>query len=501
MGKLKRDSIRGGAVTLMSQAASIVIQLASTVILARLLAPEDYGVIAMVAAVTAFAGLFRDLGLSAASIQKKGLTRAQQSNLFWLNVAMGVLLTVIVAAGAPLVAWFYGRSELKPVTMALSMSFVISSLGSQSGAFLVRQMRFGRKAIAQLSGAIVTLAVAVPFALAGWSYWSLVWGTLAGATVTTLLLFALSPFRPTWPSRGSGVRDMLRFGADVTGFNLVNYFHRNLDNLLIGRYWGADALGLYGRAYALMMFPIHAIRGPIVAVTFPALSRLQNDPKRFLAFVCKASNAIALLSMPIAAFAAVSSESLIVVVLGSKWNEASTIFTCLAIAGFLQPVAAIRGQIMLSTGATRKYLVWGVANAILVSLAFLLGIAWGPVGVAVAYAVATFVIFIPSLVYATRGTVVHPTDILAAIACPAISSVVAALALVVSKTLSNANSHFSIGTLCFDAFLFAFIYLGAYSVTSRGRTDLRHVFDYFKIALERTSSPERQSSTNGSAAS
>ena len=110
---------------------------------------------------------------------------------------------------------------------------------------------------------------------------------------------------------------MLRFGADVTGFNLVNYFHRNLDNLLIGRYWGADALGLYSRAYALMMFPINAIREPIAAVTFPALSRLQSDPKRFVAFVCKASNAIALLSMPIAAFAAVSSESLIVVVLGS----------------------------------------------------------------------------------------------------------------------------------------------------------------------------------------
>ena len=486
--ELKRDTVRGGAVTLMSQAASVAIQLVSTVVLARLLVPEDYGVIAMVAAVTTFAGLFRDLGLSAASIQKKDLTSAQQSNLFWLNVAMGILLTVIVAIGAPLVAWFYSRPELKPVTMALSLSFVINSLGSQSGALLVRHMRFGRKAIAQLSGAVVTLAIAVPLALSGWTYWALVWGTLAGSATTTLLLFVLSPFRPGWPSRGSGVRDMLRFGADVTGFNLVNYFHRNLDNLLIGRYWGADALGLYSRAYALMMFPLHAIRGPINAVTFPALSRLQNDSKRFRAFVCKSSNAIAMLSMPIAAFAAVSSRLLIIVVLGPNWKEASTIFTCLAVAGFIQPVAAIRGQIMLSTGATRKYLVWGVVNAVLVSLAFLLGIAWGPVGVAIAYAAATFAIFIPSLVYATRGSAVQPTDILAAIACPAFSSVVAALALAAKKMLWNTSADFSIGTLCLDMVLFAVVYLGAYFGSSRGRSEMRNAFGYLKIALGRTSS-------------
>ena len=167
MADLKKKSVRGGMVTMVSQAASIGIQLTSTVVLARLLSPEDYGVIAMVMAVTSIAGLFRDLGLSSAAIQKKNLTRAQQSNLFWLNVVMGSLLTTIVAVGSPLVAWFYGKPELTAVTLALSASFLIGSIGTQHGAMLVRNMQFGRKAAATITGSVVSLVIAITLALNG----------------------------------------------------------------------------------------------------------------------------------------------------------------------------------------------------------------------------------------------------------------------------------------------------------------------------------------------
>ena len=336
---LNRKSVRGGAVTMASQAASIVIQLISTVVLARLLSPEDYGIIAMVLAVTTFAGLFRDLGLSAAAIQKKKLTRAQQSNLFWINVAMGSMLTVLVAASSSLVAHFYAKPELFKVTMALSANFVIVSLGTQHGAMLVKRMQFVRKAIATISGSLVTLVVAVTLAFHGYSYWSLVWGNIAGAVITTIWLLVLSPFRPMWLSKGSGVRDMLGFGANITAFELINYFSRNLDKILIGRVWGAETLGLYSRAYSLLMLPITSIRGPINAVAFPAMSKLQDDPKKLRDYYLKVVATIAWLSMPLAAFLFISSELVVALILGEKWVGASASFSWLALAAFVQPTA------------------------------------------------------------------------------------------------------------------------------------------------------------------
>jgi len=419
MAELKRKSVRGGAVTMVSQAISIGIQLASTVVLARLLSPADYGIIAMVTAITSFAGLFRDLGLSSAAIQKDKLTRAQQSNLFWLNVAMGTVLTLIVAAGAPLVVWFYAKPELYWVTVVLSANFLIGSFGSQHGAMLVRNMQFTRRAVATISGSLVTLAVAVTFAFLDYSYWALVWSTLAGATATTILLFIFSPFRPGLMSRGTGVRDMLKFGANITGFELVNYFHRNLDNILIGKFWGTDALGLYSRAYALLMFPISAIRGPINAVAFPAMSKLQNEPAAFRAYYRRITALLALLSMPLTTFLFVASGPVIELALGSPWLGAAPIFSILALTSFIQPVTSLRGLVLLSTQQGRRYFHWGIFNAVCVSIGFLCGIPWGAVGVATAYAIVNYAILYPSLILAFRNTSLTPRDFFIPIVLPA----------------------------------------------------------------------------------
>ncbi len=367
---LKRKSVRGGAVTMLAQACSIIVHLVSTLVLARLLSPDDYGVVAMVLAVTGFAGLFRDLGLSSAAIQKKDLTHAQQSNLFWLNIAMGVFLTLIVSAASPLVGLFYQKPELVSVTCAMSASFIIGAVGTQHGALLVRKMQFGRQAIANISGAIVTLLVAITFSLQGYSYWSLVWGSLAGAFVTTCLLYLLSPFSPGRPSKGSGIRGMLQFGANITGFEFVNYFHRNLDNILIGRFWGPDALGLYTEAYRLLMLPISAIRAPINTVAFPALSRLLEHPEAYRSYYRRVTAVVAFLSMPLCALLFATSRPAIEFLLGKQWLGVAPIFSWLAVTGFIQPVAGLRGLVMLSNQHGKAYLYWGIFNAIFVSIGF-----------------------------------------------------------------------------------------------------------------------------------
>ena len=402
MADLKRKSVRGGAVTLASQGISIAIQLTSTVVLSRLLSPNDYGVMAMVMALTGFAGLFRDLGLSSAAIQKEELTHALQSNLFWLNVAMGALLTLVVAAASPLVAWFYGKPELAVVTFTLSLSFLLGSLGTQHGARLVREMQFARQAVAGILGALIGLVCSITLAFKGFSYWSLVWGNLAGSLATTLLFFAISPLRPGLPSKGSGVRDMLKFGANVTAFDFVNYFARNLDNLLIGRFWGPGPLGLYSRAYSLLMLPINSIRGPINAVAFPALSKLQNEPEAFRNYYLKTTSLIALISMPMAAFFFVAAKPIIHLVLGSQWSGVAPIFSCLALAAFIQPTSGFAGSLLLSLGQGRRYLLCGSFNAVIFSLSFVIGVRWGPIGVAVAYAIGNYVVLYPWLWWAFR---------------------------------------------------------------------------------------------------
>jgi PST family polysaccharide transporter len=456
MTDLKRKSVRGGAITIILQGSTVALQLTSTVILARLLSPKDYGIMAMVLAVTNFAGLFRDLGLSSAAIQKKNLTHAQQSNLFWLNVAMGLLLTILVAAASPLVVWFYGRPELLWVTVALSFSFLIGSFGSQHGAMLVRNMQFGRQGISSIAGALFSLGVSVVLAAKGWSYWSLVWGNLAGAVATTILLLVLSPFRPGWIRVGTGIREMLKFGANVTGYDFVNYFHRNFDNVLVGKFVGAEALGLYSRAYALLMLPISNLRIPISAVGYPALSRLQEQPEAFRTYYCKTVSVLAMVSMPLTAFFFVSSDQIIHLLLGPAWNGVTPIFAILALVAFVQPVVTLWGIVVLSRGMAPRYLHVGVFNSVCCVIGFVAGLPWGAVGVASGYAIATYLGAIPSLAWAFHGTPVRLRDFFAGTARPLTASIIGgAILFAVSRQWSDLPIVLQVGL---SASAFALLY-------------------------------------------
>ena len=420
---LKSKSVRGGMVTLVSQGVSAVIQLASTVILAHLLSPKDFGIIAMVMVVTAFAGLFQDLGLSAAVIQTKELSHAQKSNLFWLNVLVGLVLTLLVAAASPLVAVFYHREELVEVTRALSLTFFLGSLGSQHSAMLEREMQFTRRASATVAGVILTFLVSLALAVSGYSYWALVWGSLSGTICTSLCFVLLSPLRPGLPSRGSGVKSMLQFGAHVTSFNFVNYLSRNLDNILIGRTWGADALGFYSRAYQLLMFPINNLRSPLSAVAFPAMSKLEANSQEYRSYYRGLIRILAMVTMPIVAWMYAASNEVVLITLGEKWLASAQIFSVLAISGFIQPVSSMRGLILLSSGQAKRNFYAGMITAAVVSFAFVVGNFWGPLGLAWAYAAAVWLLLYPMHLFCIRGTSIRSGDLLAVIAVPALASI------------------------------------------------------------------------------
>lgn len=460
MGDITKRSIRGGLVTVGARMVIVFINLASTVVLARLLTPDDFGVLAMVLSVTAFVGVFRDFGLSTASVQRGAqLGPVEASNLFWLNVLVGLALTAIVAAAAPAVGWLFAAPQAVPVTLALSLSFALAGLGNQHAATLQRLMLFHRRALADIVGAALTLAVTVVLAFRGGAYWSLVWGALAGTAATSLLTVALSPLRVQRPRRDPHTRDLLRFGGHVTAFELVNYFHRNLDNVLIGRFWGAEALGLYSRAYQLLMFPITNLRAPINAVAFSAMVHLKDRPQDFRAYYCKVSFLLAMVSMPLVAFLAVAAEEVIALLLGSRWMEVVPIFQVLAATAFIQPVASLRGLVALSAGRSGDYLKLGFINAVAVCTAFAVGLPWGPLGVATGYGIAVYALLWPTLRLTFRGTGICMQDFGRSVAQSAAASVGAGGAVLLASGLLHPFQHLAVVVLCFKLLVFFLTWL------------------------------------------
>lgn len=415
---IKKSSLKGGAITISAQAVTVVAQLLTTAVLARLLTPHDYGLIAMVLSVTAFAGLFKDLGLSAAAIQRKGLSAEQKSNLFWLNSGFGFVLSLAVAGCAPLVVLFYGRPELLWVTYILAANFFLAGVSAQPFAMLTKEMRFGSIATISTLSMFVNFIASICLAVMGYSYWALVWGSIAGNIARLILVFCFHPFVPgPWYFR-VGTRKLLGFGANVTGFNFVNYFARNLDNILIGRFLGTEALGVYSKAYQLLMFPIINLRSPINIVTFPSLSKLQDKPPLVREYYFQSVFVVALLTMPLMAFLHVHAEPIIHIMLGDQWLSATEVFEILAIVGLVQPVVSMRGSLLLSLGMPQRHLRIGTTAAILLSVCFAIGINWGVVGVAWAYVFYTFVAIVPLNIWTTNGTPVHWTDLFRAVATP-----------------------------------------------------------------------------------
>ena len=394
---LKSRSVRGGAVTMITQGCKFVLNMGSTVLLARLLTPQDYGLVGMVATVTGLVGLFKDMGLSTATVQKAEINHAQISTLFWLNVVFSIATMLITAAIAPLIAWFYGEPRLIWITLVSAIGFIFGGLTVQHQALLNRQMRFGALAIIDIVSMLIGVATAIVLALNGAGYWALVLMPLAMGMSSALGVWVMCGWRPGLPVRHSGVSSMLAFGANLTGFGIINYFARNLDNLLIGRYWGAQQLGLYSKAYALLLLPINQINAPIASVALPTLSRLVDSPDRYRQAYLRIVEKLLMLTMPIMVFMIATSDWLVQLLLGSQWGETSRIFALLGIAGLIQPLANSTGWLFMSQDRAHDMFKWGFIGGTTAIVSFVAGLPWGAVGVAASYSLVWICVCMPLL--------------------------------------------------------------------------------------------------------
>jgi O-antigen/teichoic acid export membrane protein len=388
---------RGGIVTLSSQAIKFVLGIVSTVVLARLLTPADYGLVGMVAVITGFVAIFKDLGLSSATIQKADLTESQITMLFWVNVAASAAIMLLTAAIAPLVARFYHEPRLTLITVGYASGFLLGGLSVQHAALLNRRMRFAALAYIDIMSLVAGIVVAIVLASRGAKYWALVASQLTQGLAYTIGVWYVCRWRPGRPHRNSDVTSMLMFGRNLTGFSIINYFARNLDNLLIGRFWGTVELGLYTRAYQLLMLPIDQINSPITAVAVPALSRLTDSPERYRSAYLRLIEKIALLTMPLMAFMIVCSQWVIQLLLGPSWAGVTGIFQLLAIAGFAQPICSTSGWLFITQGRSRDMLRWGMVGPPIIIVSILVGLPWGATGVALSYSVTFMCIITPAL--------------------------------------------------------------------------------------------------------
>jgi PST family polysaccharide transporter len=409
-------------ITMLSHGVTFSLRIGSTIVLARLLTPKDYGLIAMVTSITNFVMMLKDMGLSTATIQKAEINHSQVSTLFWLNVAVGFGLFVITVGLAPIIAWFYGDQRLIWITLALSSVFLFAGLNVQHQALLRRQMRFGTLAMVEIIALIIGIATAIIAAHYRAGYWALILMQLATSVSSVIGIWVACKWRPGWPVRRSRVRSMVHFGLNITGFNIVNYFSRNLDNVLIGRFCGPGVLGLYSRAYSLLLWPIDYIRIPLTLVAMPALSRIQKDLVRYRSYCTKLASLLALVSMPLTIFLAVCSDNVVRILLGDKWSGASILFKIMAIIGFIQTPAGVRSVVVVSLGQSGRYLKFGLFNSIATVASFIIGLPWGAVGVATSYAIVNYLILIPSLWYCFRFSPITTVVFLQAVLRPTIAS-------------------------------------------------------------------------------
>jgi len=462
---LKRTTVLGGAVTIAAQIADLVLTLLSTVVLARLLTPNDFGVVAMVTVVIGFARVFADMGLSMATIQRSDVTHPQVSTLFWINASIGAFLTAVVAGLGPVLVWFYAEPRLVAVTIVLSSVFFVTGLGVQHQALLQRQMRFTGLAAVRILALGLSVVTAICAAYWGAGYWALVFMQLVNAFGLTLGVWILCGWRPSAPARGIGVRSMLAFGGNLAASNIFNYFARNIHQLLIGRVWGGSELGLYEQANRLLQTPMKKLTGPIGTVVVPALCRLQNDPERYRNYYLMCIRLLAFVTMPGMAFVVVMSDDLVAILLGDQWSEAAVIFSVLGLIGIIWPIGNTMGWHYIASATTHRMLRWGIFDSCMLIAGAVIGVSYGAIGVAVAFVVVRAVLFVPALFYATQDVSVSVTDILRAMRTPLVGCIAMGAALYGLGHL--APEAWSSWTRVIAAFLTGtFVYLSASCITT-----------------------------------
>lgn len=396
INNIRERTITGVRWSVISQGLNQGFAFAISIVLARILGPKVFGLIGMITVFTGLANVIGNFGLGDAIIQRKELESRHLNAAFWTNVIMGSTLTLLMATLAPVVAWFYKEPALLTLMAVLALKYVLDSMFVVQVALLYRELQFRTLAGIQIGSTVISGLVGLGMALNGMGPWSLVAQALGASLLSLAISWGLGNWRPRFSIEMRACKDLFGFSSYVLGFNIVNYWARTCDNLLIGRIIGPTALGIYSRAYSLMLIPLNQVSRVVGRVMFPALSAIQDDKQRIKRAYLKSISVIGLITFPMMIGAFAISDHLILAILGDKWAGVIPLLKIFCWVGLLQSITATGGWIYVSQGRTGLYFTMGLIFSLALVVSFVAGIRWGIIGVSWSYFICNVIIFYPS---------------------------------------------------------------------------------------------------------
>ena len=407
---LVRRTASGGLLMSVANVGSQGILLLSTLVLARILTPAHFGLLAMILPILGFVTMIQQLGTSAATIQKKALTTEESSVIFWLNLGMASLAWAAITGASGLIARFYHQPALTGMVVAMAGLILLSGVSAQPRAMLVRAMRFRTLAAIEVGALVAAGSLGIGAALYGLNAWALVIMNLTGPAVQALAYWIATGFRPGWPRWVATAKSLVRFGAELTAFRLLKFLVRNLDLILMGRVWGAEATGFYSRAMSLALNPLICVNSPLNPVAVPALSRLQDDLPRLGRAYLRMVRGVTAITFPTACCLFVLAREVTSLVLGDQWGPAVPILRIMCVVSLFEAAQRSIEWVFVSTGRTDSYLRWGLVSVPVICLAYVLGLPWGGIGVASGFAISSTLLYIPGVWWALRLAGRRPVD-------------------------------------------------------------------------------------------
>lgn len=414
----------------ISQGGNQIINLLVTFVLARLITPEEFGTIGMLAVFTSFAKIFVDFGFSTALIQKKDILKQDINTVFFINVCLGTTLSLLFYFLAPTIAAFYDKPELINLTRALSPIFVISSLGGVNRALTFKNLEIKLNTIILLVATVVSSISVIWMAYNNFGVWSILVKMLIDEIIITSLFLYFNPVHQKFNFSYSSFKGLFKFGSNVAGDATINYWARNADNLLIGKMLGDGALGIYTKSYALMMLPIRNISGVISRIMFPSFSILQDDIPQIRVIYLKATRLIAFITFPMMTGLAILAEPFVLVAFGNDWVEMIPIISLLSILGAVQSILTLNGAIYNSLG--KSYIAFRVTiiMSVIYVTSFVVGILLGGlIGLVIAYSITGLITSIPNFYIAGKQINISVIDMFKNLKNPLIGSIGMAIGL------------------------------------------------------------------------
>jgi PST family polysaccharide transporter len=391
-------------VTLATQLTRSLVLLGGTIVLARMVAPAEFGLIAMVVAVSGVAEILRDSGLSWAALRRTDLTHQQRSNLFWVNAGIGLALAAIIYCLSWPLASFYGEDSLVPVVQWIAPIYFFNGLATQFRVAINLDLRFGTLAIIDIAAPVVALGLAIWLAAQGEGLTALVVQQLATAVVALLLTVPLARWWPSLPRRAPGMKALIGFGFSFAGTQLLSYGTRNVDSIAIGRVFGAKALGLYDQAFQLAVAPLVLLNSPMSRVAVPVLARVHHKPDRYAAGLREAQLIACYVTATVLLVAAGVGTPLITLLLGPNWAAAGPIFSVLAIGSVFRSIQQVANWIFVVEDKAKSMLRLNLVGQPIIVALILLGLFWGPIGVAAGGSLGWAVFWLLSLAWVHRAT-------------------------------------------------------------------------------------------------